>query len=126
MSEKLTRSDVQKIEEEIEGFENFDEIVAALEKKRAETLAEAGRRAELLTAARKEAAQKLSAAIVEQLAALGMPDAKLDVSLLPAELSARGADEIEMMFSANAGEPEKPLSKDSRMFPIQKSSCSIP
>ena len=40
-----------------------------------------------------------------------MPDAKLDVSLLPAELSARGADEIEMMFSANAGEPEKPLSK---------------
>ena len=101
----------EKIENEIESFENYDEIVAALEKKRAETLAEAERRAELLTAARKEAAQKLSAAIVEQLAALGMPDAKLDVSLLPAELSARGADEIEMMFSANAGEPEKPLSK---------------
>ena len=101
----------EKIENEIESFENYDEIVAALEKKRAETLAEAERLAELLTAARKEAAQKLSAAIVEQLAALGMPDAKLDVSLLPAELSARGADEIEMMFSANAGEPEKPLSK---------------
>lgn len=101
----------EKIENEIESFENYDEIVAALEKKRAETLAEAERRAELLTAARKEAAQKLSAAIVEQLVALGMPDAKLDVSLLPAELSARGADEIEMMFSANAGEPEKPLSK---------------
>ena len=101
----------EKIENEIESFENYDEIVAALEKKRAETLAEAERRAELLTAARKEAAQKLSAAIVEQLVALGMPDAKLDVSLLPAELSARGADEIEMMFSANAGESEKPLSK---------------
>lgn len=101
----------EKIENEIESFENYDEIVAALEKKRAETLAEAERRAELLTAARKEAAQKLSAAIVEQLVALGMPDAKLDVSLLPAELSARGADEIEMMFSANAGEPEKSLSK---------------
>ena len=101
----------EKIENEIESFENYDEIVAALEKKRAETLAEAERRAEFLTAARKEAAQKLSAAIVEQLVALGMPDAKLDVSLLPAELSARGADEIEIMFSANAGEPEKPLSK---------------
>ena len=80
----------EKIENEIESFENYDEIVAALEKKRAETLAEAERRAELLTAARKEAAQKLSAAIVEQLVALGMLDAKLDVSLLPAELSARG------------------------------------
>lgn len=100
-----------KIENEIEGFENYDEIVAALKKKREETRAEAGRRAALLTAARKEAAQKLSAAIVEQLIALGMPDAKLNVSLRPAELSARGADEIEMMFSANAGEPEKPLSK---------------
>ncbi|MBQ9378060.1 MAG: DNA repair protein RecN [Schwartzia sp.] len=100
-----------KIENEIESFENYDEIVAALKKKREETRAEAGRRAALLTAARKEAAQKLSAAIVEQLIALGMPDAKLNVSLCPAELSARGADEIEMMFSANAGEPEKPLSK---------------
>ena len=100
-----------KIEEEIEGFENFDEIVAALEKKCAETRAEAERRAALLTAVRKEAAQKLSGEITEQLAALGMPDAKFAIALHPAELSERGADEIEILFSANAGEPEKPLSK---------------
>ena len=100
-----------KIEKEIDGFENFDEIVAELEKKCAETRAEAERRAALLTAKRKEAAQKLSADIVEQLSALGMSDAKLTVGLQPAELSARGADEIEILFSANAGEAEKPLSK---------------
>ena len=101
----------EKIEKEIEGFENFDEIVAALEKKCGEARAEAERRAAILTAKRKEAAGKLSAAIVEQLVALGMPDAKLVVSLSPAELTAQGADEINLLFSANAGEAEKPLSK---------------
>jgi len=40
-----------------------------------------------------------------------MPDAKFEIALHPAELSARGADEIEILFSANEGEPEKPLSK---------------
>ncbi len=101
----------EKIENEIESFENYDEIVAALEKKCAETRAEAERRAALLTAARKKAAQKLSGEITEQLSALGMPDAKFEIALHPAELSARGADEIEILFSANEGEPEKPLSK---------------
>ncbi len=101
----------EKIEKEIEGFENFDEIVAALEKKCKEARAEAERRAALLTAKRKEAAKKLSAAIVEQLVALGMPDAKLTVALFPAEMTSQGADEINLLFSANAGEAEKPLSK---------------
>ena len=101
----------EKIEKEIAGFENFDEMLAALEKKCEDTRAEAERRAALLTAKRKEAAKSLSAAIVEQLVALGMPDAKLVVALSPAELSAQGADEIELLFSANAGETEKPLSK---------------
>ena len=40
-----------------------------------------------------------------------MPDAKLTVAISPAELSARGADEIELLFSANAGEAERPLAK---------------
>lgn len=100
-----------KIEKEIEGFENFDEIVAALEKKCEEARAEAERCAALLTGKRKEAAQKLSVAIVEQLVALGMPDAKLTVALSPTEMNAQGADEIELLFSANVGEAEKPLSK---------------
>ena len=101
----------EKIEKEIEGFENHDEIVAALEKKCEEARVEAERRAALLTAKRQEAAKKLSAAVVEQLVALGMPDAKLMVSLSPAELTAQGADEIDLLFSANAGEVKKPLSK---------------
>ena len=100
-----------KIEAEIEGFENFDETLTALEAKSAETRAEAERRAAVLTEKRKKAAKALSDAIVSELVALGMPDARLIVTLSPAELSARGADEIELLFSANAGEAERPLSK---------------
>ncbi len=101
----------EKIEKEIEGFENFDERMAALEEKCAETRAEAERQAAFLTEKRKAAAKKLSAAIVEQLVALGMPDARLDVALSSSDLSARGADVIEMLFSANAGEEMRPLAK---------------
>lgn len=101
----------EKIEKEIEGFENFDERMAALEEKCAETRAEAERQAAFLTEKRKAAAKKLSAAIVEQLVALGMPDARLDVALSSSDLSARGADAIEMLFSANAGEEMRPLAK---------------
>lgn len=101
----------EKIEAEIEEFENFDETVAALEKKSEETRADAERRAALLTKKRKKAAESLSTAIIAELVALGMPDAKLTVAISPAELSARGADEIELLFSANAGEAERPLAK---------------
>ena len=101
----------EKIEKEIEGFENFDERMAALEEKCAETRAEAERQAAFLTEKRKAAAKKLSAAIVEQLVALGMPDARLDVALSSSDLSARGADVIEILFSANAGEEMRPLAK---------------
>ncbi len=101
----------EKIEAEIDDYENFDETLAALEQKCEETRGEAEGRAALLTGRRTKAAQTLSAAIVSELIALGMPDAKLSVTISPAELSSRGADEIELLFSANAGEAERPLSK---------------
>ena len=53
----------EKIENEIESFENYDEIVAALEKKCAEARAEAERRAALLTAARKSSLDLRSSSI---------------------------------------------------------------
>lgn len=100
-----------KIQREIDGFARFDEDVAALEQESAAARGEAERLAERLTALRAEAAARLSAAVVRELAALGMPDARLQVALSPAPLTAQGADEIALLFSANAGESERPLSK---------------
>lgn len=101
----------EKIQAEIDSFENFDEAVEALEKKRETFHTEAKKRAAFLTEKRIEAAALLSANIKSQLVALGMPDAKLCITLSPAELTTQGADRIDILFSANVGETPRPLSK---------------
>ncbi len=100
-----------KIAEELRGIENFDEDLAALEQAEAAAAREAGRRAEKLGAARRGAATKLSQALGEQLTALGMPDARLTFALQEGALTANGADDLTILFSANAGESERPLAK---------------
>ncbi len=102
---------LEKTEKEIDSFESFDEDLAKLEAVCRETKAEAERRAEALTLKRKAASEVLAGELVGELTALGMPDAGLRVEISPAELSVRGADAVELLFSANAGETEKPLGK---------------
>ncbi len=70
-----------------------------------------------LTQARKAAAQKFCKDVVAQLKTLNMSAARFDVAFedydrQTADLDgAGGVDKISFMFSANAGEPLKPLSK---------------
>ncbi len=70
-----------------------------------------------LSQERKECADKLSSNVVEQLKSLNIPDAKFVVQFTPLDKatanlnSANGSDSICFMFSANKGEPLKPLSK---------------
>ena len=63
---------------------------------------------------RRGAAEQLSARLSAELAGLGMPHARFGVqfSRLDGEApSARGVDGVEFLFSANRGEPLKPLSR---------------
>ncbi|MBV6504336.1 MAG: DNA repair protein RecN [Fimbriimonadales bacterium] len=64
-----------------------------------------------LRAARKSAAKTLEAAVVKQIRELAMPHATFEVRVEPTEPSATGADLVEFHFSANKGEPVKPLTK---------------
>ena len=70
-----------------------------------------------LTNLRKAAARKFSSSVVEQLKTLNIPDAKFNVNFKEydkdtANLSSvNGSDEISFEFSANKGEPLKPLNK---------------
>jgi DNA repair protein RecN (Recombination protein N) len=90
---------------------------AALEKQRALTLKRVGEDAATLTTARTQAARRLARAVQASLRELGMPEARFDVSLEPAsredELACgpHGAETPEFLFSANAGEPPRPLRK---------------
>ena len=67
--------------------------------------------AEKLTQERVEAGNKLSKLISEELEFLDMPNVAFVVSRNATALSENGADEIEFLISANAGETLKPLVK---------------
>lgn len=97
--------------EEVAALGRREETLAALEQKRVNAEAAARRTAEALTAARKEAAAKLSKAVGQALADLALPKAAFEIALAPGPLRERGADEVQFRFSANAGEPLRPLEK---------------
>lgn len=102
----------EKVERELSEIENYDEDIAALEKEIAALEKELGKKAAALTELRRAAAKDLSAAIEEQLFALGMPKAQLAIRVEPAaDYGSRGRDEVAMFFSANPGEAEKPLQR---------------
>lgn len=102
----------QKVQQELLEIENYDDDIAALEKKIAALEAELSRKAKRLTELREAAARDLSAAIHAQLLELGMPQARFYIAVTPAgQYGPHGSDEVAMYFSANAGEQEKPLQK---------------
>ena len=64
-----------------------------------------------LTAARKEVSKTFAKNLTAKLAELAMPKAQFDVAFETCEPSANGEDKITFLFTANAGESLKPLSK---------------
>ena len=101
----------EKIAAELADAENCDSDIAALQAAEEEAKGAAKRAAEALTRCRKETAADLSQRISERLTSLGMPDARLTLKLSPADMTARGADALDILFLANVGEGEKPLAK---------------
>jgi DNA repair protein RecN (Recombination protein N) len=68
-------------------------------------------RAETLTAARTEAAVRLSEAVTEELHALAMPDARLLVEVAPGAESAHGRDDVSLLLAPHPGAEPRPVSK---------------
>jgi DNA repair protein RecN (Recombination protein N) len=66
---------------------------------------------EVLTEVRRSRAEAFVDSVRVHLDDLSMGKARLEVSMKPCEPTAAGADEVEFLFSANAGEPPKPLAK---------------
>lgn len=64
-----------------------------------------------LTELRRERAAEFEVAVARQLDDLAMPGALFEVRLDPKEPEPDGADRVGFYFSANAGEPPKPLDK---------------
>ena len=97
---------------EAERLQNAEETIAELERQATQFKAEYDRQAEILSALRHDAAIAFEDRIQSELEQLGMKNAMLEVEFSeePVFLP-EGKDQVEFLFSANAGEPVKPLSK---------------
>lgn len=101
-----------KAKEELIYIENYDDNIAKLEQDLSLISEDLHREALILHEMRKQSAKSLEKAIIKELASLSMADAKLVINLrLTDDFTENGADEVEILFSANLGEDLKPLQK---------------
>lgn len=116
-TEKEIEEFLQNAENEYDKLCNFDAEYAeltALKQKKIAVLNDIYRK---ISDERKNQAKKLSSKVTGELRQLGMKDAEFKIDFEPlkeisdAPYSGNGGDRVEFMFSANLGEPVKPMSK---------------
>ncbi|MDO4203566.1 MAG: DNA repair protein RecN [Selenomonadaceae bacterium] len=102
----------EEIKRDLSLIENGDGDAEALRRKVTEADSRVREAAEKLTALRNQAAEKISKDITGELKELGMEKACFKAEIRPGEgCGEMGADEPELLFSGNDGEPLKPLAK---------------
>ena len=105
---------LEKIKTEYQNLINSAEIVEKLEKEKEYLTSVLIEKASNLTKIRKHFAQDLQSKVVSELAELSMKSAKFEIMFEPLDVLScdeTGFDRICFMFTANAGQPLKPLNK---------------
>ncbi|MFZ5797881.1 MAG: DNA repair protein RecN [Thermodesulfobacteriota bacterium] len=107
----------RRCREELAGLDSLEQEIADVSRALAAMDKEVRERAGLLSGARRQAAGQLETAMRQELASLSFAQAVFTVSFasLPASeagaVQATGLDQVEFLFSANPGEPPKPLAR---------------
>ncbi|MGO2660821.1 DNA repair protein RecN [Mycetocola reblochoni] len=105
---ELNRRGVERLVE----LDGDDDRVAALREELDAAVAERAARAEELTALRRTAAERLAGGVSEELTALAMPDATLQVELIPREEPGPdGAEQVALLLTPHAGAQPRPLGR---------------
>jgi DNA repair protein RecN (Recombination protein N) len=102
---------LEDVRKELNAVETSSDRQTALKKEVAGLAASYETAAKKLTAARIAAAKRLSKAVEAELASLAMERTKIEICVEPAPWSEHGADSVEFLMSANAGEEPKPLDR---------------
>lgn len=101
--------------EELDRIQDADDTIIRLQEKLDKIRKEAVRRGELLSEARKAAADTLRIRVQEELRQLDMPKVQFQSQFLPLEgedsLGPDGMEQIQFLMSANVGEAMKPIQK---------------
>ncbi len=88
-----------------------DDRVEELTARHRELDADLDARAARLTALRREAGDRLCAAVQDELAALAMPSARLQVDVEPRPRGLHGADEVTLLLAPHSGADPRPLAR---------------
>ncbi|MCE0912324.1 MULTISPECIES: DNA repair protein RecN [Pseudomonas] len=104
----------QQLMEEIEDLNASDESIERLGEELAAFAQHYKEKARELSGLRQQAAQQLAGAVEQEIQRLGMPGGRFCIELTPNEgsdLSPHGLEQIELLVSANPGQPLKGLAK---------------
>ncbi|MDR2615165.1 MAG: DNA repair protein RecN, partial [Oscillospiraceae bacterium] len=103
---------LERAKKELEDIELSDERRLSLESERETRLKAASAAAEVLTAARREAAERMRDRVAEELSHLAMPGVSFEAEFIQEDgLTARGAEDARFLMSANAGEAPGRISR---------------
>ncbi len=102
----------KQISEELAQIKNRDHLLAELEKQLEQTRALYDTKAGELTRKRKDTAENMEASMRRELSQLSFPNVQFQIQFETLEEPrSNGQDQVRFLFSANSGEPLKPLEK---------------
>ncbi|UBM25987.1 DNA repair protein RecN [Pseudomonas sp. p1(2021b)] len=104
----------QRLMEELEGLNASDESIERLGEELAAYAQHYREKATELSGLRQQAAKQLATAVEQEIQRLGMPGGRFSIELTPYtgdELSPHGIETVELLVSANPGQPLKGLAK---------------
>jgi DNA repair protein RecN (Recombination protein N) len=102
---------LEDVREKLEAIETAGDRKAKLEQELAQASAEYANCAAALTKSRKAGAEKLAKKVETELDSLALENAVFRIDVLEASWSEDGADRVEFLISANAGEEPRALDK---------------
>jgi len=103
---------LEQAEEQYAMLQDLDNRIANAQKELKAITGKLTEKAKQLTALRKQNAEKLCKEVERHIKDLAMPDGKLQIQFTERQdFTPEGKDKMELLFSANAGEPLQPLNQ---------------
>lgn len=100
----------ERLEKAVQTIDNSEVMLSDKEAEVTALLKNATEKAKVLTSLRVEAAKVVENKIIDMLSALGMPNVQFCVEIKESKLTAKGADSVSFLFSANKGMAIRPIS----------------
>ena len=105
------RATQDRLASAVHDVEHLDEALEAAHRHMTDCMKTARAAAAKLSKGRAAVIPTLAEAVTTALHGMGMPSARVEILHTSGELRSTGIDEIEVLFTGNAGEPPRPLSK---------------